>query len=70
MMADGQRSTEMPRKLRKPDPVKICARKHKGWAFMGTMTIEEYRQAEEAVQNDLEILPLEAFTAKYKQWMY
>jgi hypothetical protein len=67
---DG-RTTEvhMP-KPRKPDPTKICSRMHKGWAFMQSMTVEQYRQEEEKIERDLDELTPEAFLEKYKTWMY
>jgi hypothetical protein len=57
---------------RKPllDPVKICARKFKGWAFMGSMTVEQYKREEEKIEQDLKRLSPTEFEAKYKTWMY
>jgi len=60
----------VPRKPHKPDPVKICARMNKGWAFTKSMTIDEYKAKKDAIQLDLETLPPEQFEAKYKTWMY
>ena len=60
----------MPRKQRKPDPVKICSRKHKGWAFVGSMTIGQYKAEEDKITQDLETLTDEQFRAKYRTWMY
>jgi hypothetical protein len=54
----------------RPDPTQICARMNKGWAFMGNMTVEQYRQAEAVIEHDLEVLRPEQFEAKYQTWMY
>lgn len=60
----------MAKGKRKPDPTKICARMHKGWAFLGSMTVEQYRDKEEEVRLDLERLSIEEFTVKYQNWMW
>lgn len=58
------------RKRLKTDPTLICSRMHKGWAFMRSMTVEQYKQAEEQVEYDLEVLTPEQFETKYSTWMY
>jgi hypothetical protein len=55
---------------RKPNPVQICSRKHKGWAFMRSMTGEQYKREEDKIRKDLAELSREDFLMKYETWMY
>ena len=51
-------------------PEVIAARLHKGWAFMGTLTLEQYRAEVERIKKEHHEMTREEFEAKYKSYIY